>query len=49
MSPTRTIPNVYHFVFGLRPQTEPFHLMFYLCLASCLAVNRRVCASLAGA
>lgn len=34
------IPNVYHFVFGLRPQTEPFHLMFYLCLASCLAVNR---------
>jgi hypothetical protein len=40
VSPTRTIPNVYHFVFGLRPQTEPFHLMFYLCLASCLAVNR---------
>lgn len=40
MSPGRTIPNVYHFVFGLRPQTEPFHLMFYLCLASCLAVNQ---------
>lgn len=34
------IPNVYHFVFGLKPQREPFHLMHYLCLASCLAVNR---------
>ncbi|HLH11510.1 MAG TPA: glycosyltransferase [Methylovirgula sp.] len=33
------IPNVYHFVFGLQPQTEPFHLMHYLCLASCLEVN----------
>lgn len=31
---------MYHFVFGLRPQTEPFHLMHYLCLASCLTVNR---------
>jgi hypothetical protein len=34
------VPNVFHFVFGLRPQTEPFHLMHYLCLASCIAVNR---------
>jgi hypothetical protein len=34
------VPNVYHFVFGLREQTEPFHLMHYLCLASCAAVNR---------
>ena len=34
------IPNEYHFVFGLRPQTEPFHLAHHLCLASCLAVNR---------
>ena len=34
------IPNEFHFVFGLRPQSEPFHLMHYLCLASCLAVNR---------
>lgn len=30
----------FHFIFGLRPQTEPFHLMHYLCLASCLAVNQ---------
>lgn len=30
----------FHFVFGLRPQTEPFHVLHYLCLASCLAVNR---------
>lgn len=34
------IQNVYHFVFGLKPQTAPFHLLHYLCLASCRAVNR---------
>ena len=34
------IPRTFHFVFGLKPQTEPFHLMYYLCLASCLAVER---------
>jgi hypothetical protein len=34
------IPNVFHFVFGLREQKEPFHLMYYLCLASCFNVNR---------
>lgn len=33
------IPNQFHFVFGLKPQTEPFHLVYYLCLASCSAVN----------
>lgn len=36
----RRFDNVYHFVFGLKPQTEPFHLAYYLCLASCLQVNR---------
>jgi len=30
----------FHFVFGLREQTEPLHLLHYLCLASCIAVNR---------
>ncbi|MBS0558310.1 MAG: glycosyl transferase [Proteobacteria bacterium] len=30
----------FHFVFGLREQREPFHLLHYLCLASCRAVNR---------
>lgn len=39
-TPASRIPNTYHFVFGLRPQTEPFHLMHYLCLASCLGVNQ---------
>jgi glycosyltransferase involved in cell wall biosynthesis len=34
------IPNIYHFVFGLKPQIEPFHLLHYLCLASCAAVNK---------
>lgn len=34
------IPRVFHFVFGLREQREPFHLAFYLCLESCRAVNR---------
>jgi hypothetical protein len=37
---TSPIPNQFHFVFGLREQTEPFHLVYYLCLASCLQVNR---------
>lgn len=40
MTTTSPIPNVFHFVFGLREQTEPFHLMYYLCLASCLEVNQ---------
>ncbi|HTI97232.1 MAG TPA: glycosyltransferase [Rudaea sp.] len=30
----------FHFVFGLREQREPFHILHYLCLASCRAVNR---------
>jgi len=34
------IPKQFHFVFGLKEQTEPFHLVYYLCLASCRAVNR---------
>lgn len=34
------IPNTVHFVFGLREQTRPFHLMHYLCLRSCLEVWR---------
>lgn len=47
-SPMGRIPNVFHFVFGLRPQDEPFHLMHYLCLESCRAVNRpeRICVHL---
>jgi hypothetical protein len=34
------IPNRYHFVFGLKPQTEAFHIVHYLCLESCIRVNR---------
>lgn len=34
------IPRHFHFVFGLKPQREPFHLSHYLCLASCLEVNQ---------
>jgi hypothetical protein len=33
------IPRHFHFIFGLRPQTEPFHIAHYLCLESCLRVN----------
>jgi len=29
------IPRTAHFVFGLRPQQEPFHLLHYLAIASC--------------
>lgn len=38
MSP---IPRKFHFVFGLKPQEEPFHLAHYLCLESCRRINRR--------
>jgi hypothetical protein len=37
---TALIPNRWLFVFGLKEQTEPFHLVHYLCLKSCLDVNR---------
>lgn len=36
----RRIPNQFHFVFGLKPQLEPLHLVFYLCLESCRRVNQ---------
>lgn len=39
-SDNRMIPNCFHFIFGLKKQDQPFHLMFYLCLKSCLEVNR---------
>lgn len=32
-------PRIFHFLFGLRPQNEPFHLAHYLCLESCRQVN----------
>lgn len=31
---------VFHFIFGLRPQPEPMHVVHYLCLESCRRVNR---------
>lgn len=34
------VPRVFHFVFGLKEQREPFHLAYFLCLQSCLVVNR---------
>lgn len=34
------IPDVVHFVFGLRPQDEPFHLVHHLAIASCREVVR---------
>jgi len=36
----RKIPNHFHFIFGLKPQTGPFHIVHYLCLESCLQVNQ---------
>lgn len=35
----KRIPDNYHFVFGLKQQTEPFHVAYYLCLKSCIEVN----------
>jgi hypothetical protein len=40
MNQPASIPNIFHFVFGLKEQSEPFHLMYYLCLESCFQVNR---------
>lgn len=37
---SKSIPNIFHFVFGLKKQTESFHLVFYLCLESCLQINK---------
>jgi hypothetical protein len=34
------IPRVAHFVFGFRPQLEPFHLLHYLAIESCRRVVR---------
>ncbi len=34
------VPSIFHFVYGLAPQTQAFHLVHYLAIASCLAVNR---------
>jgi hypothetical protein len=34
------IPNQFHFIFGLKEQTEPFHLAYYLCLESCRVTNQ---------
>jgi hypothetical protein len=33
------IPHRFHFIFGLKPQTEPMHVVHWLCLESCLRVN----------
>ena len=34
------IPCHFHFIFGLKPQTSPFHIAHYLCLESCRQVNQ---------
>lgn len=39
-APARPVPNHFHFVYGLRAAPEPFHLVHYLCIASCLQVNQ---------
>ncbi len=35
-----TIPNQFHFIFGLKNQKEPFHLAHYLCIESCRRINQ---------
>jgi hypothetical protein len=36
--PPDSIPRIAHFVFGLAPSDEPFHLVHYLAIASCIEV-----------
>ena len=38
MTTAARIPRIVHFVYGLEPQTEPFHLLHYIAVASCLRV-----------
>ena len=38
--PANRVPRVAHFVFGLRPQSEPFHLVHYLAIESCRRMLR---------
>jgi hypothetical protein len=33
------IPNIVHFVWGLKPEPEPFHLVHYLCIESCRRIQ----------
>ncbi|MDZ7718942.1 MAG: glycosyltransferase [Balneolaceae bacterium] len=33
------IPNHFHFIYGLKEQNSPFHLMYYLCLKTCIEIN----------
>lgn len=35
-----SIPNIYHFVFGFKTQTEEFHLIYNLCIRSCVEINK---------
>ena len=37
-SADRRIPPLAHFVYGLRPQSEPFHLLHYVAIESCRQV-----------
>ncbi len=34
------IPHIAHFVFGLRPQLQPFHVLHYIALESCRRILR---------
>ncbi|MGH9028849.1 MAG: glycosyltransferase [Acidimicrobiales bacterium] len=36
----KVIPRLVHFVFGLRPQDEPFHFLHYVAIESCRQVVR---------
>jgi hypothetical protein len=34
------IPDIFHFVYGFKPQTHPFPLIHFLAIQSCIEVNR---------
>lgn len=37
---TADVPSRFHFVFGFKLKSEPFHVVFCLCLESCRRINR---------
>jgi hypothetical protein len=34
------IPNIFHFIFGLKPRSQKLHLIHYICLKSCIEINK---------
>lgn len=34
------IPKIFHFIYGLKPRPQRLHLIHYVCIRSCIAINK---------